>query len=841
MPSTPRLFHLLGRWQESRLIFDALPNRPDLFKTRGPGEGESYFLINQIEHCDEGAHEHFPRAELGIFPGAELRHNRGPPEPDFYNWQPWEVEHRLLNWNLEEDVPAYAAEGEPAPMRYRRQAPPSPSGGAAAALTGKENRVGLTVQKGSRKWTFKKQYSAFAATMVNSTLAKKNVPQVRDYFQDIWKPADSWNWEMTPAAGAAAGGPYVTKITVPPFCKIFFNDVSVLQALGFDLVGVRDNASSVQIKLDRDGGPPTYFFENTGNAAKIFASTRPVANLPIYKLRALAKRERARLSQELRFTSPMIENESDELDTVWEITYVCQPPEALTFELDIEPEPSDAARGLDPYLNFFRAVLWYLCQHAGLDYEAFELGPASNDVLGLKLAFVRPNLSGSLDRFTVEISLGPESLRRMPRMRNYVRIIWNLGRTSSLVLPVLSAPLTAAERAELKRQLVEAEKRKAEAERAKSVGFTPTEEAAVVVVEGRPARPSAADVTVEEEEAAVFDPFAGRLPEEAEIEEPAAGVQEQEIAPEEEKVTVLEPTLPVKKEVATPPPTRTTAQPPPPSTKKKAKVVPEQIQQVPEETQVVHAPTPTPEVVQRVATPPPPVQREPSPPPVRRTPTQPPVVVQREPTPPPVERVPTPPPEIIARVPTPTPEIIARVPTPPPVQRVPTPPPPPEVEVVQLEEEPQVQPIDLPPPEDVEPGPAEGEDPEEEAEEEEEEEEEAEPRTPPIFQRERLRFLVGNAPRKRRWNRDENLAGDLPDGYLLVLENAEREDDFMTDYGRCCIAATVLNNRVVTKNKCFVDWQSLQQLTFQVFDSKHLSLVRSYDTQLVKIELLVFH
>ena len=153
-----------------------------------------------------------------------------------------------------------------------------------------------------------------------------------------------------------------------------------------------------------------------------------------------------------------------------------------------------------------------------------------------------------------------------------------------------------------------------------------------------------------------------------------------------------------------------------------------------------------------------------------------------------------------------------------------------------------MQPIDLPPPEDVEPGPAEGEVPEEEAEEEEEEEEEeAEPRTPPIFQRERLRFLVGNAPRKRRWNRDENLAGDLPDGYLLVLENAEREDDFMTDYGRCCIAATVLNNRVVTKNKCFVDWQSLQQLTFQVFDSKHLSLVRSYDTQLVKIELLVFH
>ena len=811
MPSPPRLFHLLGRWQDSRLIFDALPNRPDLFKTKGGVEGESYFLINQIEHCDAAGHDHFPRAEMGIFPGAELRHNRGPPEPDFYNWQPWTAEHRLLNWNLEEDMPAYADGGEPAPMRYRRQAPPPASGGAA--LRGRENRVGLTVQKGSRKWTFKKQYSAFAATMVNSTLAKKNVPQVREYFQDIWKPADSWNWEMVPAtAAAAAAGPFITKITVPPFCQIFFNDASVLQALGFDLVGVRDNANSLQVKLSRDGGPPTYFFENTENVSKTFASARPVANLPIYKLRALAKRERARLAQELRFTSPMIDNENDELDTVWEITYVCQPPEALTFELDIEPESSDPARRLDPILNFFRTVFWFLSQHAGLDYDAFEFEAASSDVHGLKLTFNRPSLSSTLDRFSVEIGLGPESLKRMPRMRNSPQINWNLGRTGSVVLPVLSAPLTAAERAEIKRQMVEAE-------RAKAVGFQPPEEAGVVVLQGGQAGPSAANVVVLEEEAAVFDPFAGRLPEEAEIEAPA--VQVQEIAPEEEVVRVLEP---VKKEVVTPPPTQTTAPkiPTPPTTKKK--------------------------FVPRVPTPPPPTLQ----PPVQRAPTPPPVVVQRAPTPPPVQRAPTPPPVVVQRAP-----------TPPPVQRAPTPP---RLEVVQIEEEPEVRPVDVapqqpvlhqpiaeeievqpvdlpPPPEAAEPagGGRGGEEDEEDEEEEEEEEEEAEPPPPPIFQRERMRFLVGNAPRKRRWERDENLAADLPDGYLLVLENAEREDDFMTDYGRCCIAATVLNNRVVTKNKCFVDWQSLQQLTFQVFDSKHLSLVRSFDAQLVKIELLVFH
>ena len=66
-----------------------------------------------------------------------------------------------------------------------------------------------------------------------------------------------------------------------------------------------------------------------------------------------------------------------------------------------------------------------------------------------------------------------------------------------------------------------------------------------------------------------------------------------------------------------------------------------------------------------------------------------------------------------------------------------------------IEEEIEVQPVDQPPPEAVKPAGA-GAGGEEEEEEEEQEEEEPQP--PPIFQRERLRFLVGNAPQKRRWN-----------------------------------------------------------------------------------------
>ena len=107
------------------------------------------------------------------------------------------------------------------------------------------------------------------------------------------------------------------------------------------------------------------------------------------------------------------------------------------------------------------------------------------------------------------------------------------------------------------------------------------------------------------------------------------------------------------------------------------------------------------------------------------------------------------------------------------------------------------------------------------------------------FTRERNRFLVGNAVRKRRWPGQEDEA-TLPAGLLLVLENALQENDFITDYGRCCVAATIIDRKVVTKNRCYLNLDFTEQITFQVFDSQHLTLVKVPNDQLVKIEILLY-
>ena len=827
---SPRLFHLLGRWQENRLTFDALPNRPDLFKSGSKSVEDCYFLLNQVEWCQEADHNHFPNADTGIFPGAEHIFNlEGPPEPDYYNWQPWVREQELLNWNLEEEIEAEANyAGEPAPMRFRRQAPPQPQPQPKTPLLENESRIGLTVQKGARKWTFKRQYSAFAITLVNSSLAKKNVPQVRAYFQDVWSEANTWNFQMLPveselgASVGAANPLYKVHINLPPHCSLTFSDVSVLQALGFDLVNVPNDRRSIRSKVVPSTQQTLYYFDNPSEKSRLFTSIRPIPNLPIHKLRALAKRERTKLPKELRDTAPMIEHETEELDTTLELTYACTPPEILTFEAEIAAEPEDPANRIAPYLDFFRQIFWYLSQHTGVDYNIFSFEPCPIDVNALRIAFVRPNLEGTLDRFTVELEFGPKVLSRMPRLARYQGITWNLGRAASIDLPVLSIPLTAAQRAEAKRLAAEEAQKKADAAKAaeavkrENLGPQPTE--ADVLVRAGPSRATAQDIVTEPEDVAVLDPLT--KPEEEQVVEPvAADIFEQDIAEADTAVRVLDWTPPKEEE---PRPVDFAILPDEPTV-----VLEPQPQPAggttDEPTDVVLAQPPP------AVTPPPAVAQAPQPTDVVVVVVAPVDVIAAQPPPPApaVDVAAQPPPPAAGAVDV----IVAVQPEPP---RANTPPvlPPPEIVVV-------------PPPEDVivvdEPVP-EGEEGEEGEEEGEGEPPEPEPPRPPSpFRRSRLRFLAGTGPRKRRWNRGENEQLDFPDGFLLVLENAEREDDFITDYGRCCIAATVLNNRVVSKNKCYVNWESLQHLTFQVFDSKHLNLIRARNSQLVKIELLMFN
>ena len=671
------------------------------------------------------------------------------------------------------------------------------------------------MQKGARKWTFKKQYSAFAITLINSTLAKKNVPQVREYFQDIWKETQTWKFEMLPQeveGGAGAAAPlYLVHVNLPPYCSLEFNDVSIMQALGFDLI---NSGRGIKSRIQKTDRSVVYYLENNTNQSKLFTGDRPIPNMPIYKLRAVAKRERARLAGELRANIPMIENESDELDTTWELTYISHPPpEVLTYDAVIEAEPADPRERLSPLIDFFRQTFWYLSQHTGIDYDVFSFERSPSDDNAIRLRFNRPNL---LDRFTVSLEFGPNALKRMPRLANYVKFNWNLGRNNSVDLVLLPNPLTAAERAELKRLQVEAANAAEEARR-KNLGPQPIVEEDIVM---RPARPTVADVVVvEKTEVKVLDPFGRPQPTETEeiLEPVATGVFEQP-TPEDVVQILAEPPKTIKKteppRAVTPPVIRPDSPPtvirggtPPPARGWLGPVIDEPVVVGVGGggTAVIHQQQ-QPAVIGGDGGP-------------AVEPTTPPAGIHQQPD---VDA-----PVVIGGVGGPVVQAVE-----------------PTTPVVIHQQQPVVD-VDVVLP--TSPTRSEAGESGEESEGEGHEPEGANlpppppPRTPSPFRRQRMRFLVGNAPRKRRWNRREDDESELPEGIILVLENAEREDDYITDYGRCCIAASVLNGRILSKNKCFVDWNSLQHLTFQVFDSKHLSLLRCADTQLVKIELLVYN
>ena len=110
----------------------------------------------------------------------------------------------------------------------------------------------------------------------------------------------------------------------------------------------------------------------------------------------------------------------------------------------------------------------------------------------------------------------------------------------------------------------------------------------------------------------------------------------------------------------------------------------------------------------------------------------------------------------------------------------------------------------------------------------------------PAFRRDRLRYLAGNARRKRRMPQQEEPELALPESLLLLLENGEEQNDFVADWGRCCVAANLSGGKVTSKAKCYADLSITEDLVFHLLDSQHLCLVRSPTESLAKIELHVY-
>ena len=112
------------------------------------------------------------------------------------------------------------------------------------------------------------------------------------------------------------------------------------------------------------------------------------------------------------------------------------------------------------------------------------------------------------------------------------------------------------------------------------------------------------------------------------------------------------------------------------------------------------------------------------------------------------------------------------------------------------------------------------------------------PSPPPNFVSKRRRHLVGNAEPTKRCT---DLQGTLPVQYILLSEEGDK-NDYVTDWGRCCIAGvgTAASPVLLNKNACYFDVKKTPCLHFTLLDSHHLIPVTMTEPTLVKIECLVF-
>ena len=105
--------------------------------------------------------------------------------------------------------------------------------------------------------------------------------------------------------------------------------------------------------------------------------------------------------------------------------------------------------------------------------------------------------------------------------------------------------------------------------------------------------------------------------------------------------------------------------------------------------------------------------------------------------------------------------------------------------------------------------------------------------------RRKLKYLVAGTPPIRHDAADT--VTDMPKQFTILLEEGI-QNDYITDWGRCCIAGTGSKTSafVVSKQKCFLDLSSVQQLTLSLLDGTHLSKFKYSNESLVKIEILVY-
>ena len=449
----PTVLHLLGRWKDAQMIFP-VPARPDLWRRHVTDqESKPHLVVHRLELCREADHRHFVTADSAIFPGQEMQlldpDNR-PQQPENYNWTPATREGELLNWDLdEEDLemeeeledPGFVA--DPRGGRHIRQAPPPPPSPTVESLPpNDEIEISLLLRSGLKKVELANVYNNFLNAFVQN-LANKQMPVVRDFYQNIWPTEASWNVELVPFAvassssSAAAEQKYKVRFTVPAHGILSFSDVSVMQALGFDSVGQTFKQDPFGIRsTTKSDNSKSYFWNNNSYKAKVYESTRPVYNLPIYKLRTAAKNVRKKLPPEMLATSPDLLNESENLQTNFVLLFDFPKNMPLSVKSTLAVYNLDYEKKLQAYSDFFQDLFNQLALKHHLDVEAFKVAPLEQSFV--QFSYTKP-MPLTLDKFSIKMLFGRNTWKQLEFFEE-PHLEWNLGRQSTKHYKMLLTP-----------------------------------------------------------------------------------------------------------------------------------------------------------------------------------------------------------------------------------------------------------------------------------------------------------------------------------------------------------------------------------------------------------------
>ena len=879
---SPTVLHLLGRWKDAQLVFP-LPPRPDLWR-RAVNEQElkPYIVVVDLMLCTNDQHPHFITAETAPFPGDDDRAlNRNRPEPEFYNWTPLYRENTLLNWNLDaeeweaeaeehfEDVGLVAdSEGESERGdRVRRQAPPATP---PPQLEQNQVQIQLICRGPIFKVEVVNAYKLYLKSVVLH-LASKQVPIVREYFQNIWKPEHSWNVQLIPA-NLGSEERYKVRFTVPAHGVLIFNDVSLMQAMGFDSVGTSFRQDPLAIRsTTKSDGSKIYYWNNNSNKARVYESLRSLPNKSMFKLRQLAEQARTLLPASVLASAPKITTEGTE-DVSLPFNLQFEYPKSMLpviVENTLNIRPSmGALEKMTAYQTFFQNLLTQMALKDQLDETAFYVEIVNNSYL----QFVYQK-TGELnyDRFSVRMNFGYDAAVQLTFFEQ-PQLEWNLGRQSSKAYKMLYT----AEEMEAHREAAVQQEFQVETvdpEGVRAAGGATAVESVVTSVDPMSAGAGAEGTDVPEEilppteqidPATVARGAEQILPpteivqpteEQEPIEETPTGVTESEKskapAGAEVEVEVIEPTAQdwaAKKKAdeearaeAARKKAEESAKQAEISQKIKEKKMEEDLrrQREMEEARMadvterqrkadaerdrqqrirerqerkdaeerqrlieeaerrrlfeedLHRQQAEDEMRRRI------VEEE------RQRQQGLEEAAEEE--------------ERLRQI------LLAEAVE----EQAP-------VQVVDPAAVPAPAPVPAPVPAPAPAGagdapvnPYLGEP--------------LQPADQGTFRRDRLRYLVGNTRRKRRMPPQDPDYLDRPENLILILDNSDKQNDFIYEWGRCCVAANIQGNKVTSKTKCFVDVRNEQELIFNLLDSQHLCLVRSpAATTLAKIELHVY-